>query len=79
MATSIKLNPENARFVASRVKSSATRAADAFVNRIVREKAAQAANYERWFRKEVTAGLAEAKAGDFATDQEVKAVFRKWK
>ena len=78
MATSIKLNPANARFVAAKVKSSTLRTADAFVNRVLREKAAQADNYARWFRKEITAGLAEAEARDFATDKQVTAVFRKW-
>ena len=34
--------------------------------------------YEAYFRQEVEAGLAEARRGEFATDEDVKATFAKW-
>ncbi|MCK5797777.1 MAG: CopG family ribbon-helix-helix protein [Deltaproteobacteria bacterium] len=34
---------------------------------------------QRWQIQEIMAGLAEADTGDFADDDEVKAVFEKWR
>lgn len=34
--------------------------------------------YEEWFKLEVNEGLAEVQRGEVATDEEVKAAFRKW-
>jgi predicted transcriptional regulator len=34
--------------------------------------------YEAYVRQEIEAGLAEAKRGDFASDDEVREAFAKW-
>jgi RHH-type transcriptional regulator, rel operon repressor / antitoxin RelB len=34
---------------------------------------------DAWHRAEIEAALAEADAGDFATDEEVEAAFAKWR
>jgi predicted transcriptional regulator len=72
----IKLSPEAARFVDDRVHSGDCTDPDSYVNELVLEKARQVADYEGWFRGKVLEGIAAAECGEFATDDEVEALFR---
>ncbi len=45
---------------------------------LIQEALARYLEYETWFAAEVTAGLAEAEAGDFATEAEEAAFRARW-
>lgn len=79
MASTIHLDPAASRYVEQKVAAGEAASADAFVSNLVEEKRAQDLAYDRWFRGTVLAGIADADAGDFASDTEVNDTLRRWR
>lgn len=79
MPTIITLDAQASQFVEQKVAAGEATTADAYVSRLVAEKRAAEAAYDRWFRAEVMQGIAEADAGDFATPAEVEATLKRWR
>lgn len=69
----IRLEPE----LKSRLDklSAATRRSKSF---LAAEAVREFIELNEWQIEEIKAGIKEADAGDFATDQEIRAVFNKW-
>lgn len=54
-------------------------AAEAFAGKTVEDKRAEDSAYDRWFRSKVLAGIVDADAGDFASDNEVNETLHRWR
>lgn len=77
--STIHLDAAASRYVEQKVAAGEAASADAFVAQLVEDKRAQELAYDRWFRSKVTAGIADAVAGDFASDEEVAESLRRWR
>ena len=79
MAKTIVLDSEASKFVDRKVAAGEATSADEFVSQLISEKQAQELAYDRWFRDNVTQGIAEANAKDFAIPEEVEATLNRWR
>lgn len=79
MSSTIHLDPAASRYVEQKVAAGEAASADAFVSKLVEDKRAQDLAYDRWFRSKVLAGIADADAGAFASDNEVNESLRRWR
>lgn len=79
MASTIHLDPAASRYVKQKVAAGEAASADATVSKLVEEKRAQDLAYDHWFRSKVLTGVADADAGDFASDNEVNETLHRWR
>ena len=78
MVTTVELKPEAARYISSKVAAGEFPSPDALLNALVEERIARELDYDGWFRAKVAAGLQAVKNGEFATDESVDAVVKRW-
>ena len=78
MVTTVELKPEAARYISSKVAAGEYASPDALLNALVEERIAREKDYDGWFRGKVAVGLQAAKNGEFATDESVDAVVKRW-
>ena len=79
MSSTIHLDPAASRYVEQKVAAGEAASADAFVSKLVEDKRAQDLAYDRWFRSKVMAGIADAEAGNFASETEVSETLNRWR
>ena len=73
LATSFRADPQNIAALGNLPKVTATNR-DKSINRALDDLL----EHQAWFAREVMIGIAEADRGEFATDEEVRAVFKKY-